>query len=35
VNNIYKKLRNKNKKMEKIKETEQKIKKGELKPNQE
>jgi hypothetical protein len=30
---IYKKLRNKNKKLEKIKETEKKIKSGEIKPN--
>lgn len=35
MNSIYKKLRNKNKKLEKIKETEGKIKKGEFKPNQE
>jgi hypothetical protein len=35
VNLIYKKLRNKNKKLEKIKETEKKVKKGELKPNEE
>lgn len=35
VNQIYKKLRNKKKKLDKIKETEEKVKKGELKPNQE
>lgn len=35
VNMIYKKLRNKNKKVEKIKETEKKIKTAEIKPNQE
>lgn len=35
VNQIYKKLRNKKKKLDKINETEQKVKKGELKPNQE
>lgn len=35
VNQIYKKLRNKKKKLDKITETEQKVKKGELKPNQE
>lgn len=35
MNMIYKKLRNKNKKLEKIKETEKKIKSGEIKPNQE
>lgn len=32
---IYKKLRNKKKKLDKIKETEDKIKKGDIKPNQE
>lgn len=32
---IYKKLRNKKKKLDKIKETEDKVKKGEIKPNQE
>ena len=35
VNLIYKKLRNKNKKLEKIQQTVEKIKKAELKPNQE
>jgi hypothetical protein len=35
VNQIYKKLRNKKKKLDKIKETEDKVKKGDLKPNQE
>lgn len=35
MNSIYKKLRNKKKKLDKIKETEDKVKKGELKPNQE
>jgi hypothetical protein len=35
VNMIYKKLRNKKKKLDKIKETEDKVKKGEIKPNQE
>jgi len=35
VNSIYKKLRNKKKKLDKINETEQKVKKGEIKPNQE
>jgi hypothetical protein len=35
VNLIYKKLRNKNKKLEKINETGKKIKSGEIKPNQE
>ena len=32
---IYKKLRNKKKKLDKIEATEQKIKAGEIKPNQE
>jgi hypothetical protein len=35
VNAIYKKLRNKKKKLDKIKETEERVKKGEIKPNQE
>ena len=35
VNSIYKKLRNKKKKLDKIKETDDRIKKGEIKPNQE
>lgn len=35
VNMIYKKLRNKKKKLDKIKETEEKIKKKEIAPNQE
>lgn len=35
VNQIYKKLRNKKKKLDKILETETKVKKGELQPNQE
>ena len=35
MNVIYKKLRNKKKKLDKIKETEDKVKKGELQPNQE
>ena len=35
MNSIYKKLRNKKKKLDKIKETEDKVKKGELQPNQE
>lgn len=35
MNLIYKKLRNKKKKLDKIKETEQKVKKGEIVPNQE
>ena len=35
MNLIYKKLRNKNKKLDKIKETEKKVKSGEIKPNQE
>ena len=35
MNLIYKKLRNKNKKLDKIKETEKKVKTGEIKPNQE
>lgn len=35
VNVIYKKLRNKNKKLDKIKETADKVKKGEIVPNQE
>ena len=33
VNAIYKKLRNKKKKLDKIKETEDRVKKGEIKPN--
>jgi hypothetical protein len=35
VNSIYKKLRNKKKKLDKIKDTQDKVKKGELQPNQE
>jgi hypothetical protein len=35
VNLVYKKIRNKNKKLDKINETEKKIKSGEIKPNQE
>lgn len=35
VNQIYKKLRNKKKKLDKILETESKVKKGEIQPNQE
>ena len=35
MNAIYKKLRNKKKKLDKIKETEERVKKGEIKPNQE
>lgn len=35
MNAIYRKLRNKKKKLDKIKETDDKIKKGEIKPNQE
>jgi len=35
VNAIYKKLRNKKKKLDKIKETYDRVKKGEIKPNQE
>jgi hypothetical protein len=34
VNMIYKKLRNKKKKLNEIKETEEKIKKGEITPNE-
>ena len=32
---VYKKLRNKKKKLDKIKETEDKVKKGEIQPNKE
>ena len=35
VNLIFKKLRNKNKKLDKIKQTKDKISKGEIKANQE
>lgn len=35
VNLIYKKLRNKNKKLDKIEQTQDKIRKGEIKPNEE
>lgn len=35
VNMQFKKLRNKNKKLEKIKTTEEKIKSGEIDPNEE